>query len=62
MKKDIRLWAVKLRGRSFYSTKDRPIWTFNTRVEALVFAEGITRTTGIKAAPVRVRIRMEDVS
>ena len=62
MKKDIKSWAIKVRNRSFYSTKGMPCWTFNTRAEAAVFAESITRTSGIKAEPVRVKVRIEEVS
>jgi hypothetical protein len=62
MKKDMRSWAIKIRGRHFYSTKGMQCWTFNTRADALVVAESITRTSGVKAEPVRVRIRIEDVS
>ena len=62
MKKDIKSWAIKVRNRSFYSTRGMPCWTFNTRAEALEFAERVTQTTGVKAEPVRVKVRVEEVS
>lgn len=62
MKIEFKSWAVKLRGRSFYKMSTGSPATFNTRQDATTFAENFERGTGIKAAPVRVRVRIEEVS
>lgn len=62
MKIEFKSWAVKLRGRSFYKMSTGSPATFNTRQDATSFAENLERGTGIKAAPVRVRVRIEEVS
>lgn len=54
-------WAIKLRGRSFYKmSKGGPV-TLGTKREADIIADSITRTTGVKAEAIRVKIRMEEM-
>jgi hypothetical protein len=52
-------WAIKIRGRSFYKMSTGGAVTLNTKQEAMIFAESITRTTGVKAEAVRVKVRIE---
>jgi hypothetical protein len=55
------LWAVKLRGRSFYKRPNGGPVTLNTKQIATVYAGSIERTTGVKAEAVRVRVRIEEI-
>ena len=61
MKISTTAWAIKLRGRSFYKMSTGGAVTLNTKREAGIFAESITRTTGVKAEPIRVRVRIEEI-
>ena len=61
IKKDMKAWAIKLRGRSFYLSSMGAPWTFMTQKEAEQFAESVVRTTGVKAQPIRVRVRIEEM-
>ena len=61
MKKDIKAWAIKLRGRSFYLSSTGAPWTFATRKEAEHFAQSVAHRYGTLAVPVRVRVRIEEV-
>lgn len=61
MKKDIKTWAIKLRGRSFYLASTGAPWTFATRKEADSFAKNVERHYNALAVPVRVRVRIEEV-
>jgi hypothetical protein len=54
-------WAIKLNRRSFYKMSTGGAVTLNTKQEAVVFAESITRTTGVKAEPTRVKVRIEEI-
>jgi hypothetical protein len=62
MKISIKSWAVKLRGRSFYKMSTGSPVTMSTKREADLFADSITRTTGVKAEAIRVRVRIEEQS
>jgi hypothetical protein len=62
MKKDTKAWAIKIRGRSFYKMSTGGAVTLNTKQEEVIYAESITRTTGVKAEPIRVRVRIEDIT
>jgi hypothetical protein len=61
MKKDTKSWAIKLRGRSFYKMSIGGAVTLNTKQEAIIFADSITRTTGVMAEAIRVRVRIEEI-
>ena len=54
-------WAIKLRGRSFYKMSTGGAVTLNTKQEAVIYADSITRTTGVKAEAVRVKVRIEEI-
>jgi len=54
-------WAIKIRGRSFYKMSTGGPFTFNTKQDATTFAESITRTTGVMAEAVRIKIRIEEI-
>jgi hypothetical protein len=55
-------WAIKLSGRSFYKMSTGGVVTLGTKREANIFADSITRTTGVKAEAIRVKIRIEEQS
>jgi len=61
MKKDIKAWAIKLRGRYFYLSSTGAPWTFLTRKEAESFAQNAARHYGTTAQPIRVRVRIEEI-
>jgi hypothetical protein len=61
MKKDIKAWAIKLRGRSFYLDPDGTPYTWRTRADAELIAEYIKFHEAVKAEPVRVRVRIEEI-
>lgn len=61
MKKDLKAWAIKLRGRSFYQTADgMPIMYFS-KSEASLIAMRVRAIGGTKAEPIRVRVRIEEI-
>jgi deoxyribose-phosphate aldolase len=62
MRRDTKAWAIKLRGRSFYKTSTGGPVTLTTKQDAVIYAESITRTTGIKAEAVRVKVRIEETT
>jgi hypothetical protein len=61
MKKDIKAWAIKLRGRSFYLDPDGTPYMRRTRAEVELRAEYIKFHEAVKAEPVRVRVRIEEI-
>lgn len=69
MKKDLRVWAIKLRGRSFapistFSSSDCGevgVCLFGTLQEAIVASDAINEV-GILAKPVRVKVRIEEIA
>ena len=61
MKKDIKAWAVKIRGRSFFLDLDGTPYMRKTRTEAEIRADYIRLHEGIKAEPIRVRVRIEEI-
>ncbi len=62
MKISTTAWAIKLRGRSFYKMSTGGAVTLTTKQDAAIYAESITRTTGVKAEPVRVKVRIEEIA
>jgi hypothetical protein len=61
MKKDIKAWAVKIRGRSFFLDLDGTPYLRTTRADAEIRANYIRLYEDIKAEPVRVRVRIEEI-
>ena len=62
MRIDTKAWAIKLRGRSFYKMSTGGAVTLTTKQDAVIYAESITRTTGIKAEVIRVKVRIEETT
>jgi hypothetical protein len=61
MKKDIKAWAIKIRGRSFFLDPDGTPYLRTTRAEVELRANYIRLYKNIKAEPVRVRVRIEEI-
>jgi hypothetical protein len=61
MKKDIKAWAVKIRGRSLYSNNIGIPHIYKTQASALEGCRSIEMFDQIKAEPVRVRVRIEEI-
>jgi hypothetical protein len=61
MKKDIRPWAIKLKNRSFHQNADGIPFMYKTLTSASEVAKRITHFQAIKAEPVRVRVRIEEI-
>jgi hypothetical protein len=61
MKKDIKAWAIKLRGRSFYQNVDGTPFLFSTRTNASAVAVRLQNFDDLKAEPVRVRVRIYEI-
>jgi len=60
MKKDIKAWAIKLRGRSFRSLDGVP-FLYVTKSEAAAIAMRVERVSNTTAQPIRVRVRIEEI-
>jgi len=61
MKKDIKAWAIKIAGRSFYNNNDGHPYLFRTRTIAPSASMRVGVLGDIKAEPVRVRVRIEEI-
>jgi len=61
MKKDIKAWAIKLRGRSFYSNNIGNPHIYKTQASALIRSQAFEFFEEVKAEPVRVRVRIEEI-
>jgi hypothetical protein len=61
MKKDIKAWAIKLRGRNFYSNNDGHPHIYKTRASALIRSQAFEFFEDVKAEAVRVRVRIEEI-
>jgi hypothetical protein len=61
MKKDIRPWTIKLKNRSFHQNADGIPFMYKTLAVAKEVAARITHYQAIKATPVRVRVRIEEI-
>ena len=66
MKKDLKLWAIKLRGRSLYQDSYNIPYLYPTRVAAMLETERIADSknrnpmnTSPSTEIVRVRVRVE---
>jgi hypothetical protein len=69
MKKDIKAWAIKLRGRSFYQDTYKIPYLYPTRLdaveEALRIADRKNRNpnnVNVSTEVVRVKVRIEEIS
>jgi hypothetical protein len=62
MKKDIKAWAINLRGRSFYLSSNGMPWMFTTKKDAESSAQNVARHHSATAQPIRVRVRIEEIS
>ncbi len=61
IKKEMKAWAIKLRGRSFYQMSTGGTVTLGTKHEAEIYAGSVARSIGVKAEAVRVKIKVEEV-
>ena len=61
IKKDIKAWAIKLKGRSFYQNIDSVPFLFSTKTGALSVAMRISSMDSILAVPIRVKVRIEEI-
>ena len=61
MKKDVKAWAIKLRGRSFWLNAHSIPWMFSNKKRAELHAMNIKQSDGIPAEPIRVRVRIEEI-
>jgi hypothetical protein len=61
MKKDIKAWAIKIRERSFFLDPDGTPYLRTTCAEVQLRANYIRLYKDIKAEPVRVRVRIEEI-
>lgn len=60
VKKDIKAWAIRLRGRSFHQDRNGVPIFYATKSEASFIVLQMERSD-LKAAPVRVKVRVEVV-
>jgi hypothetical protein len=68
MKKDMKVWAIKLRGRSFYKDSYDIPFVYPTRIAAVMETEKIAdrknrnpMNTSPSTEVVRVRLRVEEI-
>jgi hypothetical protein len=68
MKKDMKVWAIKLRGRSFYKDSYDIPFVYPTRIAAVMETEKIAdrknrnpMNTSPSTEVVRVRVRIEEI-
>jgi hypothetical protein len=61
MKKDIKAWAIKIRERSFYSNNIGIPHIYKTQASASIGCKQIEFFEEVKAEPVRVRVRIEEI-
>lgn len=61
IKKEMKAWAVKLRGRNFWVDFHGTPWTFSTRQCAEFHSLAIAQEGKVTAKPVRVKVLVEEV-
>ena len=61
IKKEMKAWAVKLRGRNFWLDNHGTPWIFSTKKWAEQQAKAIEKRDSIIAKAVRVRVLVEEV-
>jgi hypothetical protein len=62
VKKDIKAWAIKLRGRNFYQSTDGNPFLYRTRTAASSVAMRIRAYESILTETIRVRVRIEEIT
>lgn len=62
MKKDIKAWAIKLRGRSFHQAHDGVPFLYTTKAAASRVAIRIRTFRDAPVGPIRVKIRIEEIT
>ena len=61
MKKEVKAWAIKLGGRNFYQNNDGHPHLYKTLKSALIQSQALEFFDEVKAEPVRVRVRIEEI-
>ena len=61
IKKEMKAWAIKLRGRSFYQSLDGVPFFYMTKRDVSIIAMRAEKIQGTPAEPVRVKIKVEEV-
>lgn len=61
IKKDMKAWAVKLRGRNFWLDANGNPWCFSTKKWAELQAKAIEKDGQVTAQATRVRVRIEEI-
>jgi len=61
MKRDIKAWAVKINGRSFMLGTDGVPMLWRVRMPAFEASMSVKHFRNIKAKPIRVRVRIEEI-
>ena len=61
IKKNMKAWAVKLRGQHFWLDANGNPWCFPTKKWAELQAKAIEERDQIAAQPTRVRVRIEEI-
>jgi hypothetical protein len=69
MRRDLKAWAIKLRGRSFYQDPYNIPFLYPTRVEAVLETERIAdlknrnpANTSPSTKIIRVKVRIEEIA
>ena len=61
IKKEMKAWAIKLRGRSFYQNLDGMPFVYHTKSAASIIALRVRSINSTPAEPIRVKIKVEEV-
>ena len=61
MKKEVKAWAIKLKGRNFYQNNDGHPHLYKTLKSALIRSQAFEFFEEVKAETVRVRVRIEEI-
>ena len=61
MKRDIKAWAVKMGGRSFMLDGQGMTMLWKVRLPAFEASMSVKHFNNIKAKPIRVKVRIEEV-
>lgn len=62
MKRDIKAWAVKTGGRSFLLGVDGTPMLWKVKAPAFEMSMTVKHFRNIKAKPIRVRVRIEEIA
>jgi hypothetical protein len=61
MKRDIKAWAVKIGGRSFMLGTDGLPMLWKIRLPAFAASMAVKHFRNVKAKPIRVKVRIEEI-